>query len=262
MSFVSLQKTYNLNAIEQGTGVNTKHYGVDDGGGWKYKGEPPFFAKTPEYSTEGQSFAAGKTIQSLIHCCTPNPTTTTRHHTVPPYGSSPDVSDPTDCTTVVVEAPCPSYGYMNCVGCPVGYIWEYKTDGTLTHVYKRGSVQHPSWNGGTVNTATDAMLTAEGAAGFYSSTPTTGSPVSAQYSLRLENLSPQQHYTVAVMFVHRRIEGGSSGVDPTCFHVFKTHKFTATECIKVISDESFPNAPQSGYFVNLRKIYIEKSCAD
>jgi hypothetical protein len=36
MSYTSKDYIYKANRIEQGTGVNTKHYGADDGGGWKF----------------------------------------------------------------------------------------------------------------------------------------------------------------------------------------------------------------------------------
>ena len=69
MSFTSKDYIYKANRIEQGTGVNTKHYGVDDGGGWKFRGDPPFFSKTDTSSTEGQAFAPDKVIKDMIHCC-------------------------------------------------------------------------------------------------------------------------------------------------------------------------------------------------
>ena len=281
MSYTSKDYIYKANRIEQGTGVNTKHYGADDGGGWKFRGDPPFFSKTDSSSTEGQAFAPDKVIQNMIHCCDKLPYMT-------PSGGITSVD--TSGSFFPIYAGCTEqYEYMHSCGCPKVFLWEYHQGGSLERVYHEATGQsnhnaegtpdsHPNYNGN--NAATDALFGQNGNSGYWSQGDSSDSSngYRGQYALRCANLYKDCSYVVYVLFEMQDGNGSNPTASGMPFHggahvySFVASQYSDVGCVHYIGGQSdgghgtgnelktFPSAAGNNptdTYVNIKGLHIQ-----
>tara|TARA_R100000734_G_scaffold19153_1_gene18714 strand:+ start:34921 stop:35817 length:897 start_codon:yes stop_codon:yes gene_type:complete len=242
MSYTSKDYIYKANRIEQGTGVNTKHYGADDGGGWKFRGDPPFFSKTDSSSTEGQAFAPDKVIKDMIHCCDKLPYMVITDGITQADTSGSNFPIYADCTE--------QYEYIHSCGCPKVFLWEYHLGGFLQKVYHEADGQSNFNADGSPNShpailtsdpVTDSLFGLNGANGYYSRGESSDSSNNnrGEYALRCDNLYSGCSYVVYVLFEMK----DSSSDNPTNsgikFHGgANIHSFTSSGCVHYIGGQA------------------------
>lgn len=242
MSFTSKDHIYKANRIEQGTGVNTKHYGADDGGGWKFRGDPPFYSKTDSSSPEGQAFAPDKVIKDMIHCCDKLP-----YMNITDGITGADTSG----SNFPIYAGCTEqYEYIHPCGCPKVFLWEYHQGGSLARVYHEATGQsnhnaegtpdsHPNYNGS--NAATDALFGQNGTNGYWSQGDSTDNSngYRGQYALRCGNLYSGCSYVVYVLYEMQDSESDNPTASGMPFHGgADVYSFTSSGCVHYIGGQA------------------------
>lgn len=242
MSYTSKDQLYKENRIEQGTGVRTKHYGEDDGGGWRYRGDPPFFSETASISEEGQAFAPDKVIKDMIHCCDKLP-----YMNVTDGITGADTSG----NNYPIYAGCTEqYEYIHSCGCPKVFLWEWQQSGNLMKVYHEATGQsnhnangtpdsHPNYNGS--NAAIDALFGQDGANGYWSLgvQDDESNSNSSEYALRCDNLHVGCSYVVYVIFTMIDEASDNPTNGGAMFHGgAESITFTATDCVHYIGGQA------------------------